>query len=104
MNSIISVTIESKVVRWDPHIKIMYSLTKCQQSYLKQESIPVGCLPPVFLIPGADLPPPPEGRPYPQEGTWDQAARQEMTPYLSGQTTTENIIGNNCCAVTCLSN
>ena len=77
--------------------------------YFQQESIPVGCVPPAFLIPGEGISPyrdlpiqittldtdPSGQRPFldrdspgrnmgpgtetPLEGTWDQAVRQEVT-------------------------
>ena len=50
---------------------------------LKQESIPVGCSPPTFLIRGGRVS---AGRPplteIPPQGTWDQAARQEVASYI----------------------
>ena len=46
---------------------------------MKQDSIPVGYIPPAFLILGVSLHRLPGQRPL--EGTWDQAARQEVTSY-----------------------
>ena len=42
---------------------------------LQQESVPVGCIPPVLQRP------PWTDSPNPQEGTWDQADRQEVASY-----------------------
>ena len=75
--------------------KLQYFSHFAQHLYFKykQETIPVGCVPPAFLILGGGLPvetpqtetpwkePGTRDRDPPPEGTWDQAARQKVTSY-----------------------